>query len=180
MPVGGDDAEAAASAAAEGMAADRCDLWRERLGNAYVRINVAARIFVRNNSELALCHVAAYFKSYRRAANDVMDLLDASGVETVLHQDLSSHMCSAISKSIIAILTVFSAQILLYRRSHGDSDVVICETMIISYIMCYTILFTVMEPLRASITAVYVCFARHQPFRPTPLHHHFVCDTFIL
>lgn len=70
-------------------------------------------------------------------------------------------MCSAISKSITAILTIVSGQILLARRTGEVSDVVICETMIISYIMCYTILFTIMEPLRASIAAVYVCFAQH-------------------
>lgn len=144
-----------------GVNASRRDRLKERLAEMYTKLDAAARTFVRNNSELALCHVAAYFKSYRRAANDVMALLDASGVEPILHQDLSSHMCSAISKSISATLTIFIGQILLYRRTGEGSDVVICETMIISYIMCYTILFTVMEPLRASISAVYVCFAQH-------------------
>jgi len=55
------------------------DKAKERLGEMYRKVDTIARNFVRNNSELALCHVAAYFKSYRRAANDVMALLDASG-----------------------------------------------------------------------------------------------------
>ena len=33
------------------------------------------------------------------------------------------------------------------------------ETMLLAYVICYTILFTVLEPLRAAIKAVYVCFA---------------------
>jgi len=135
-------------------------LW-ERIVELCKKVNVVEKKFVRNNSELALCHVAAYFKSYRRAANDVMALVDASGVESILIEDISSHMCSSISKLITGILTIFGAIILLYQKSGKVSDVVVCETMIISYIMCYTILFTIMEPLRASITAVYVCFAQH-------------------
>jgi hypothetical protein len=35
--------------------------------------------FVRNNHDLALCHVAAYYSSYTRAANDVMSLIEVSG-----------------------------------------------------------------------------------------------------
>eukprot|EP00979_Chaetoceros_neogracilis_P008331 scaffold1858_cov223-Chaetoceros_neogracile.AAC.1 len=38
----------------------------------------SSRAFVRNHNDLALCHVAAYYKSYTRAANDVMILVDTS------------------------------------------------------------------------------------------------------
>ena len=35
------------------------------------RANVVARAFVRAHSDLAMSHVAAYYKSYKRAALDV-------------------------------------------------------------------------------------------------------------
>jgi hypothetical protein len=41
--------------------------------------NVMARLFVKRHSDLAMCHVAAYYKSYQKAATDVMMLVDASG-----------------------------------------------------------------------------------------------------
>ena len=44
------------------------------------KANVMARSFVRSHSDLAMCHVAAYNKSYRKAASDVMILVDASGM----------------------------------------------------------------------------------------------------
>jgi hypothetical protein len=37
------------------------------------------RSFVRNHHDLAMSHVAAYYKSYRRAAQDVSALIDSSG-----------------------------------------------------------------------------------------------------
>jgi hypothetical protein len=43
------------------------------------RLKFVTRRFVRNRTDLALCHVAAYFKSYQKAANDVMALVDGSG-----------------------------------------------------------------------------------------------------
>ena len=48
------------------------EAWRQKL-------YVVAKRFIRNRTDLALCHVAAYFKSYQRAANDVMALVDGSG-----------------------------------------------------------------------------------------------------
>ena len=51
----------------------------ERLFATWQRLMSASRAFVRNHNDLALCHVAAYYKSYTRAANDVMSLIDASG-----------------------------------------------------------------------------------------------------
>ena len=40
-------------------------------------------------------------------------------------------------------------------------DISIFEILLFSYILCYTLLFTALEPLRAGIKAVYVCFAEH-------------------
>ena len=39
----------------------------------------AVRNFVRSHSDIAMSHVAVYFKSYQRAANDVATLIEISG-----------------------------------------------------------------------------------------------------
>ena len=43
------------------------------------RANVIARKFVREHSDLAMSHVAAYYKSYKRAALDVSQLVEEAG-----------------------------------------------------------------------------------------------------
>lgn len=43
------------------------------------QVDRMAREFVRNNSDMAMSHVAAYSKSYQRAAQDVAILIDESG-----------------------------------------------------------------------------------------------------
>ena len=59
---------------------------REGLGDGigivykiFGKINVLARSFVRSNTDLGLSQVAAYYKSYQRAAQDVSVLVDGSG-----------------------------------------------------------------------------------------------------
>jgi hypothetical protein len=42
-------------------------------------IRARLKSFVRNNNDLALCYVAAYYSSYTRAANDVMSSIELSG-----------------------------------------------------------------------------------------------------
>lgn len=39
-----------------------------------------ARSFVRTHSDLGMSHVAVYYKSYQRAASDVMALVEATGM----------------------------------------------------------------------------------------------------
>lgn len=53
------------------------------------RLNVSARSFVRSHTDLALCQVAAYYKSYQRAALDVSILVDGSGMEPIVHDDVT-------------------------------------------------------------------------------------------
>jgi hypothetical protein len=50
--------------------------WGRRLGSALLGL---ARGFVRQYSDLAMPHVAAFYKSYKRAARDVAALVEASG-----------------------------------------------------------------------------------------------------
>ena len=43
------------------------------------KARTSTRVFVRNHTDLAMCQVAAYYKSYKRAAQDVSILVDGSG-----------------------------------------------------------------------------------------------------
>ena len=43
------------------------------------RLHLRAKQFATNRTDLSLCHVAAYFKSYQKAASDVMALVLGSG-----------------------------------------------------------------------------------------------------
>jgi hypothetical protein len=51
----------------------------QQLRHSLTKINLLAREFVRNNSDMAMSHVAAYQKPYHRAAQDVALLIDESG-----------------------------------------------------------------------------------------------------
>jgi len=131
---------------------------RDRLIAKWQRLISASRAFVRNRNDLALCHVAAYYKGYTRAANDVMTVIDVSGIEQIIYEDISAHMCSSISKSISGIIVIFIGQ----SFPTADNDhMIICEIMVTSFIMCYTLIYTMMEPLQASIKALYICFAQN-------------------
>mmetsp|Transcript_10666 Transcript_10666/g.14290 ORF Transcript_10666/g.14290 Transcript_10666/m.14290 type:complete len:494 (-) Transcript_10666:578-2059(-) len=140
--------------------------WRQIAAMLWNRFDLLARAFVRSHSDLALSHVAAYFKGYNRAANDVAALIEASGVEPIIHDDITTHMCSsvcsAVSGFIVLLFGIFASN---HRGIKGSedhlSDAALCEMMLLVYIMCYTVMYTVMEPLRASIKAIYVCFAQH-------------------
>ena len=62
-------------------------------------------------------------------------------------------------KAITNIIVICICEILL--RDPKLNDLEVCEIMVVSYIMSYIILFTIMEPLRSGIKAVYICFAQH-------------------
>jgi hypothetical protein len=125
------------------------------------KASIVARSFVRTHSDLAMCHVAAYYKSYQRAASDVMGLVDVSGVEPIIHDDMTTHMCASVCASISGFIVIIVGTIVSHRRPENLSDEAIVQSMLLAFVLCYTLLFTVMEPLRASIKAIYVCFAEH-------------------
>jgi hypothetical protein len=152
------------------------------------RLNHMGRSFVRNHSDLAMTHVVAYYKGYQKAARDVATLIDDSGkkfsvlmfrdyvlriakydiyvlcagVEPILHDDITTHMCSCIGGSITGVIVIITGNLLLHQRKNYDDvdDVAVVENMLVAFILSYTLIFTVMEPLRASIKAVYVSFAQ--------------------
>lgn len=128
------------------------------------QINLLAREFVRNHSDMAMSYVAEYQVSYTKAAQDVALLLDEAGVEPIINDDISTHMSACVGGSVSGLVILFTGAVLTHQRnrnaSHApDSDIVL--DMLIAFYFCYTLIFTVMEPLRASIKAVYVCFAQH-------------------
>ena len=139
--------------------------WKQTLAYWWRRLDVAIRSFVRSHSDLAMSHVAAYYKTYQRAANDVAALIETSGVESIIHDDITTQMCAALGHVISgSIVIVFGTLLATHRNTFAAeplSDYSLFEILLASYILCYSITFTALEPLRAAIKAVYVCFAEH-------------------
>lgn len=105
---------------------------------AWNRVLLWARSFVRSHSDLAMSHVAAYYKPYPRASRDVARLIEEAGgtfrrhycvasldkilgsgrelfllkcacgvmvtVEPVLHDDITTHMCSCVGGAISGVI----------------------------------------------------------------------------
>jgi hypothetical protein len=64
----------------------------------WAQVMAVARGFVKGHSDLAMCHVAAYHKSYQRAARDVATLIEDSGTLSVSsHGDSLSIYCQLTS-----------------------------------------------------------------------------------
>lgn len=139
---------------------DATSLWDKTM----LKANRIAREFVRNNSDMAMSHVAAYAKSYQRAAQDVAILIDESGVEPMIHEDISTHMSSCVGGSVSGLIVMFTGIVLVHQRNRNHpqiSDSAVVIDLLLAFVLCYTLIFTVMEPLRASIKAVYISFAQY-------------------
>eukprot|EP00970_Alexandrium_tamarense_P013281 scaffold3319_cov130-Alexandrium_tamarense.AAC.1 len=119
-----------------------------------------------------MSHVAAYFKSYQRAVNDVIALIESSGEEPIIHDDITRHICSALCSVVSGcIVVLFGMHLTTHRNTTTSSknaagnapldDLSLLEILLFAYILCYTLLFSALEPLRAAIKAVYACFAEH-------------------
>jgi hypothetical protein len=139
--------------------------WKQTLAYWWRRLDVAIRAFVRGHSDLAMSHVAAYHKTYQRAANDVAALIETSGVESIIHDDITTQMCSALGHVLSGSIAAFFGTLLVTHRNtfatEPLSDYSLFEILLVSYFLCYSITFTALEPLRAAIKAVYICFAEH-------------------
>ena len=139
--------------------------WKQTLAYWWRRLDVAIRGFVRSHSDLAMSHVAAYYKTYQRAANDVAALIETSGVESIIHDDITTQMCSVLGHVLSgSIVIVFGTLLATHQNTFASeplSDYSLFEILFASYFLCYSIIFTALEPLRAAIKAVYVCFAEH-------------------
>ena len=130
-----------------------------------------SRSFVRDHSDWAMAHVAVYYKPYCRAARDVAALVQQAGVEPILEQqDVTTHLCASLGGSLSGLIVLVAAYVLLQEQGssensssspHKMSDAQIFQDMVLAFVLCYTLIFTVLEPLRASIKAIYVSFAQH-------------------
>ena len=80
---------------------------------------------------------------------------------SIMNNDISSQMCTLVSKAISIILVILMGSPLSSYSSGLDHSRSVCKIMVVTYDMCFIILNTLMEPLRASIKAVYVSFAQH-------------------
>jgi hypothetical protein len=94
----------------------------------------------------------------------------------MLNEDISTHLCTSIASAISGVIVLLTTYLLLHqRKSHSEiSDIQIVETMLMSFIFSYTLVFTAFEPLRAGIKASYVSFA-HCPqcfLKTYPLIYH--------
>jgi hypothetical protein len=86
------------------------------------------------------------------------------GVEPMIHEDISTHMSSCVGGTVAGVVVIFTGAVLVHQRNRNHpqiSDSAVFLDMLLAFIFCYTLIFTVMEPLRASIKAVYVSFAQH-------------------
>ena len=88
-------------------------------------------------------------------------------------------VCTCIAGSMSGFIVLITTYLLLHqRKSHAEvTDSHVVETMLISFILSYTLIFTALEPLRAAIKASYVSFAQNprclsQSF---PLIYHRLC-----
>ena len=94
-----------------------------------------------------------------------MYVFDTAGVESIIHDDITTHMCSSVGHLVAGTIVLFFGMILVTHRNTFSSsplaDASLLEVLLFAYMLCYTILLTVLEPLRAAIKAVYVCFAEH-------------------
>ena len=87
-----------------------------------------------------------------------------AGVEPIIHDDISTHISACVGGTISGVIVIFTGSVLVHQRNRSAPDVSDPEVvlnMIFAFVFCYTLIFTVMEHLRASIKAVYVSFAQH-------------------
>jgi hypothetical protein len=73
-------------------------------------------------------------------------------------------MSACVGGSISGVIVIFTGSVLVHQRNRNHpevSDSAVLLDMLLAFVFCYTLIFTVMEPLRAAIKAVYVSFAQH-------------------
>jgi hypothetical protein len=66
-------------------------------------------------------------------------------------------MSAYVGGSVSGVIVIFTESVLVHQRNRNApeiSDSAIVLDMLLAFIFCYTLIFTVMEPLRASIKAV--------------------------
>lgn len=82
-----------------------------------------------------------------------------TGMEPVILNDVSSHMCASISKSVAGLIVIFIGQSL---PNSNENHTMIFEALVVTYSMCYILVYTMMEPLQSSIRALYISFIQNE------------------
>ena len=84
------------------------------------------------------------------------------GVEPIIHDDITTHLCACVCGSISGVIVILVGLVLVdHHASNNLTDATIVQNLLLTFIMSYCLIFTVLEPLRAAIKAIYVCFAQH-------------------
>ena len=93
------------------------------------------------------------------------------GVESIIHDNITTHICSSIGHLVARTITLIFGMLLIAHQNSSlsstlsmlatNKDASLLEVLLFSYVLCYTIIFTALEPLRAVIKAVYICFVEH-------------------
>ncbi len=73
---------------------------RETLAFWWRRTDAVAWGFVRGHSDLAMSHVAAYYKNYPRVACNVAVLIKKLGVESIIHDDITNQCAPPLAASL--------------------------------------------------------------------------------
>jgi hypothetical protein len=76
---------------------------------------------------------------------------------------------ACVGGSVSGLIVLVAGYLLLHQRrnmwkteiSYDISDTEVVLDMLVAFLLAYTLIFTVMEPLRAAIKAIYVSFAQH-------------------
>ena len=101
------------------------------------------------------------------------------GLGPILQEDITIQICTSICSAISGIIVLVTTYLLLHQRknSANSADITelhVVETMFLSYLYSYTILYTAFEPIRAAIQATYIAFAQnpHCFLHTYPLIYH--------
>jgi hypothetical protein len=99
------------------------------------------------------------------------------GLEPVLHEDITTHICTSMGGALSGVVVLVTTCLLLHQRNNHFPEITdqnIVVTMFLSYVLSYTLILTAFEPLRAAVKASYISFAQNpQSFLQTyPLIYH--------
>ena len=128
--------------------------------------DVAALIETSGTRNTLLLHPIHIFHQYAMVLIVLLCFfLRHQGVESIIHDDITTHLCSSVCHLASGLLAMFFGMVVVTHRNSFASnpldDVSLLEILFVSYMLCHTMLFTALEPLRSAIKAVYVCFAEH-------------------
>jgi hypothetical protein len=101
-------------------------------------------------------------------------------VEPILQDDITTHICTCVGGAVSGTIVLVAGVLLLHQRKGFDPPILDAEVvtnMLVAYVLSYALIFTVLEPLRAAVKAVYVSFAQHPESlsRAFPIIYHRLC-----